>query len=402
MPRPGRLVSCSLRAGFGDAHYGNRAGSTPERANLDLGALQGRSRRWRWHRAGYRFCSTLDAPRVTTILLALLACAGVIYVSCEYFVNGIEWVGYRLGVARSAVGTVLAAFGTALPESVVTFAAVFGHRTPTEQGIGVGTAMGGPLVLATIAYGVAGLVWLASARPGAQDGRSWLAPSAQRRLAGDQGWFLVLFLAKVVLGVVAFAVKPWLGIAFLAAYAWYTWREIAGGGEAGGIFELEPLKLRPRDASPSLTWALLQTGLALAATFVASNLFVGYLAKFGPMVGLSAQLSALLLSPIATELPETLNAVIWLRQGKLSLALGNISGSMIIQATVPSALGIMLTPWMFDRSLVIAGVVTMLAIATMAWQLRRAVLSPARLAAYALFYLGFVLLLLGPWWRAAS
>lgn len=54
--------------------------------------------------------------------------------------------------------------------------------------------------------------------------------------------------------------------------------------------------------------------------------------------------SALLLSLVATELPETLNPVIWVRQGKVALALGNISGAMMIQATIPSALGIFFTP----------------------------------------------------------
>ena len=35
----------------------------------------------------------------------LLGSAIVIYLSCEYFVNSIERVGRRLGVAQSAVGT---------------------------------------------------------------------------------------------------------------------------------------------------------------------------------------------------------------------------------------------------------------------------------------------------------
>lgn len=46
---------------------------------------------------------------------------------------------------------------------------------------------------------------------------------------------------------------------------------------------------------------------------------------------------ALLLSPLATELPETMNALIWVRQGKERLALANTSGAMMIQATIPSA-----------------------------------------------------------------
>ncbi len=84
-------------------------------------------------------------------VLILLACAAVIYLACEYFVNGIEWVGLRLGISENAVGTVLAAFGTALPESVVTFVAVVNGGTAAQKQIGVGAAIGGPLVLATTA-----------------------------------------------------------------------------------------------------------------------------------------------------------------------------------------------------------------------------------------------------------
>ena len=94
---------------------------------------------------------------------------------------------------------------------------------------------------------------------------------------------------------------------------------------------------------------MLQTLAALAVIFLASQLFVHQLEAVGPWLGLSPQLVALLLSPIATELPEILNAVIWVRQGKTSLALGNISGAMMIQATVPSALGLFFTPWLLAR-----------------------------------------------------
>ena len=74
------------------------------------------------------------------------------YFSCELFVNGVEWLGCRLSVTQTATGTILAAFGTALPESVVTFVAVaFGHN-PAEKDIGIGAALGGPLALSTLAF----------------------------------------------------------------------------------------------------------------------------------------------------------------------------------------------------------------------------------------------------------
>src|SRR5258708_25356006 len=116
--------------------------------------------------------------------------------------------------------------------------------------------------------------------------------------------------------------------------------------------ELDPLKLRPRMKEPSAAWAVFQTVLALVVIFFSSRLFVHQLDAIGPWLGMSPQMVALLLSPIATELPEILNAVIWVRQGKIALALGNISGAMMIQATIPSALGIFFTPSMRRKPLV--------------------------------------------------
>src|SRR3954462_11376893 len=97
-------------------------------------------------------------------VVILLACAVAIYLSCEWFVNAVEWLGLRLKVGPLAVGTVLAAFGTALPESVVTFVAVVFGSGPEQKDIGVGAAMGGPLALATAAYGVTGFMMLTSRR----------------------------------------------------------------------------------------------------------------------------------------------------------------------------------------------------------------------------------------------
>ena len=110
---------------------------------------------------------------------------------------------------------------------------------------------------------------------------------------------------------------------------------------------------------------MLQTGAALVVIFFASQLFVHQLETVGPWLGMSPQLVALLLSPIATELPEILNAVIWVRQGKTALALGNISGAMMIQATVPSALGLFFTPWVLGPPLLWGAAVTMVAIVVM-------------------------------------
>src|SRR5579859_3155225 len=108
-------------------------------------------------------------PLFLTVAL-LLGSAAVIYLACEFFVNGVEWVGRRFAVGDNATGSILAAFGTALPESVVTFVAVVFGASAAEKDIGVGAAVGGPLVLSTLAYAVVGL-FLARQRTIETDGR---------------------------------------------------------------------------------------------------------------------------------------------------------------------------------------------------------------------------------------
>lgn len=317
-----------------------------------------------------------------TIFL-LLASAAVIYVSCEFFVNGVEWVGHQFGVSKNATGTVLAAFGTALPESVVTFVAVVFGRDAAQKEIGIGAALGGPLVLATVAYAVVGWVFLSNK---GQQKKRLLSQSASRRLASDQKWFMVIFVIKVGLGLVAFAIKPWLGVLFLLAYAAYVRIELTAAGDWGDVEDLESLKIRPNDKEPAVVWALLQTGAALVVIFLSSQLFVQQIEAIGPWLGLPSQLVALLLSPIATELPEILNAVIWVGQGKQNLAFANISGAMMIQATIPSALGIMFTPWLLEPALIWAAVVTILSISGLYFFLRKNELNAKRLGSFGLFY----------------
>jgi cation:H+ antiporter len=338
----------------------------------------------------------------------LIGCAVVIYLACEWFVNAVEWLGQRLKVGPLAVGTILAAFGTALPESVVTFIAVVFGTGENQKDIGVGAAMGGPLALATIAYGVTGWMMLARRRrrtaeartlvggpPGGTGRNDQTAPASGDdagdldKLARDQRWFMAIFVVKVALGLVAFAIKPWLGLLFFAAYAVYFWREIRGGGEHGGGEELDPLLLQRRRAVPA-TWAVVtQTLVTLAVIFVSSQLFVHQLDAVGPMLGLPATVTALLLSPIATELPEIMNAIIWVRQGKTPLALANISGAMMIQATVPSGLGLLFTPWRFNTPLLISGVATMVAIGYLLILLRAGKFNARNLSYAVLPYLAF-------------
>jgi cation:H+ antiporter len=319
-------------------------------------------------------------------VVLLLTFAGVIYLACEWFVNAIEWLGVELRVGTLAVGTVLAAIGTALPESVVTLVAVLGG-SPSGKEIGVGAALGGPLVLATLAYAIVGVVLLVRHRPGR------LRDVDEQRVRRDQGLFAAISSAALLLGLVSFPGKAVLGLAFFAVYAWYVRLQLRSGDAAHTAEDLEPLRLQPHREAPGRWAVVVQTLGSLVVVVVASQLFVGQLEWAGPAFGIPAAAAALLLSPVATELPEIMNAVIWVRQDKQRLALANISGAMMVQATVPAGIGLLFTPWHYDAVLLSAAVATIAAIGYLIAGGRLGRLTAGWLAGAGVFYLAFAVAL---------
>src|SRR5215217_4893660 len=98
-------------------------------------------------------------------LIELAVALVVILVAAELFTNGIEWFGHKLNLAEGAVGSVLAAVGTALPETMIPLIAIGFAGTRADSGaaheIGVGAILGAPFMLSTLAMFVTGIgvIW---------------------------------------------------------------------------------------------------------------------------------------------------------------------------------------------------------------------------------------------------
>jgi len=101
---------------------------------------------------------------------------------------------------------------------------------------------------------------------------------------------------------------------------------------------------------------------------------------------------SLMLSPLATELPEKYNSVIWIRQGKDHLALANITGAMVFQSCIPVALGLAFSPWHLSSPELLAGTIALVSSAILFINLRDSKLGTPTLAmggvAYAIFVVG--------------
>jgi len=103
-----------------------------------------------------------------------------------------------------------------------------------------------------------------------------------------------------------------------------------------------------RSKEPDTWEIMLQIALSLAAIIIGANLFVEQIKLMSESLGIQAIVLALLIVPIATELPEKFNSFLWIREGKDTFAIGNITGAMVFQSCIPVTIGILLTSWTID------------------------------------------------------
>jgi cation:H+ antiporter len=290
------------------------------------------------------------------LVLALL----VILIAAELFTNGVEWIGEGLGLPEGAVGSVLAAVGTALPETILPLIAIaFGHHAGKE--IGIGAIVGAPFMLSTLAMFVLGVAVLLFARGGR---RPTELLGDRRVLLQDLGYFLAMYALAVVAGLFHPHWFKWaLAAALIVGYVLYVRRHFQGPGEdaeereaTGEVRPLYFLRWKRRlqriraTAPPTVLASITQTAVALTGIIAGARVFVIGIERVATDFHLPALALTLLLAPIATELPEKFNSVLWVGRRKDTLALGNLTGAMVFQSSFPVTIGLLLTPWRFSGS----------------------------------------------------
>lgn len=273
----------------------------------------------------------------------------LILAGAELFTNAVEWAGYCMKLASGATGSLLAALGTALPETVVPVVALAGGQ-PDAESVAVGSVLGASFLLLTLGSAVTGIA--VALRP---RGRIELDPAQVRR---DLGLFCAAF-SLVLLGIVLpLPARVASGVALLAAYALYVRATLGGGNPAEDMPEPLHLFLR-RHGPPPAALIAIQLALAVGLLVVGSRIFVDGITATAASLRISALTLALVVVPLATELPETFNSVLWVRSGDDRLAYGNIAGSAAFQACVLGFIGLAFTSWRPDRSGVVGGVLTL-------------------------------------------
>jgi cation:H+ antiporter len=282
----------------------------------------------------------------------LAASFAVILAGALLFTNAVEWLGRRLEIGEGAVGSLLAAVGTAMPESFIPIVAVIGGAEGSAE-VAIGAIVGAPFLLATIAMMLVGLAALGYRNRRSQ-GRHLRAhvPTLDR----DLSVFLVFFAIALLLGIgLPLGLRIVAAVGLVLAYAIYVQRTLAGGGELQPEETLGPLIIsRTRGEDPTMRAVVTQFVIGLVAMIGGAHLFVEEVTAVAEEIGLAVLVLSLVLAPLATELPEKANSFFWVRDGKDALALGNITGAMVFQSMIPIAIGLAFTDWDLDRFAVLS------------------------------------------------
>jgi cation:H+ antiporter len=267
----------------------------------------------------------------------------LILASCLVFTNAIEWFGKKLNLSQGVVGSIFSAIGTALPETIIPIIAIVYYNTEKSREIGIGAIAGAPFMLSTLAFFVTGIAIVIYNLLGKRSMKMNVDVSVFSR---DLTFFLIIYgIAVLTTFIHTFIIlKAIIAVMLLFSYVIYLRRSFTD--ECPQCENLEPLYFSKYLKVPTkLFWIILQLLLALAGIIFGAQLFVVYIEDISNHLGIAPLVLSIIITPIATELPEKVNSIIWVGKSKDTLALGNITGAMVFQSCFPVVFGILFTSW---------------------------------------------------------
>lgn len=296
------------------------------------------------------------------LFIELLGFLVLILVAAEVFVNALEHLGEKLNISEGVTGSVFAAVGTALPETLVPLLAIFagGKSAQVNEEIGVGAILGAPLMLSTLS-----IFLMAASVLGARGAGGQLTPE-KSGLTRDLNFFLFAFTLSLIAlfvphdGGWARALIAFVMVLIYFFYIMLTLKASAQLVAEGHATEAqEPMLLHRLGFPRHFVIILIQLALGVALLVLGAKGFIHGVEAAAPVLGVSALVLSLMIVPIATELPEKVNSILWIRKRKDTLAFGNITGAMVFQGTLLPAIGVLLTPWVPQKEVLVGVVVTL-------------------------------------------
>jgi cation:H+ antiporter len=325
-------------------------------------------------------------------ILMLFLALGIILLGATVFTNGLEWFGKKMNLSDGAVGSIFAAIGTALPETLVPIIAILFGSPEAGRSIGVGAIIGAPFMLGTLAFFISGVAVIVNRKKRTDYPKMRVDTVVMRR---DMEYFLALYSLAIVCTVLQHPVlRIFIAMTLFLCYGAYALKTIKGNhSHIVEESDLDPCYFAPKSHDPAFGIILFQVVSSLFLIVWGSYIFVEKVQIISMQMGISPFILSMIIAPIATELPEKFNSVIWINKGKDTLAIGNITGAMVFQSSVITAIGIMMTPWQLNHAAFVTVLLTFASVGMAYAQIRiKKTLTPATLLAGGFFYALFLAL----------
>ncbi len=283
-----------------------------------------------------------------TVVSFLALSMGIILSGCELFANGVECVGARLNISHATAGSLLAAVGTALPETMLPIIALLFGSSAHKEGIAVGAILGAPFMLSTLAMFFLGITTFTLYFFKKRE-KPLFAPNI-KAFETDLLFFLPAMVTILIISLVGIRFLNYIG-ALILIITYVAFFRYALGHEAEvGEEYIEDFYFNKYLKCPSnLLTVILQIFSGLVVIVFGAHIFVEYVTVFSIKSGLPSLLLSLIIAPLATELPEKFNSITWTIKKKDTLGMANISGAMVFQATIPVSIGLLFTQWSLSK-----------------------------------------------------
>src|SRR5258708_71807 len=252
---------------------------------------------------------------MTSSWVLLVVSLIVILVGCDLFTNGVEWLGKKLSLGEGAVGSVLAAVGTCMPETLIAILAiVFGEKSGVGDDIGIGAILGAPLMLSTLAFFITGAAVLCFS---ASKLRTPKMRVDHRVLGRDLRFFFIVFsLAAVASYLPGRPLKLCTAAVLIILYAIYVRQTFSDKRSPEADEDISPLRFRRSSKDPALWLVIGQSVIGVVVLVYGAQMFVKELTFVAAATGIRPLILSLIITPIATDLPEKINSIAWVRQKK--------------------------------------------------------------------------------------
>ena len=237
----------------------------------------------------------------------------MLYFGSDWLVDGAKKLALKLGIAPFVVGLTVIAFGSSAPEIITS---IVSTKTP---GIILGNVIGSNIVNVGVAIGVAAMICPLAA----------VYRTMRIELITMIGTaFLLLALAFTGTIGLPFGI---LLLAILVSFVYIVYRTKINDKEGQQAYAAEA---EGADESTSYPILIAMIAVGLVLLYYGATFFVDGATELAHMIGISDFMVGLIIVAIGTSLPEICICAMAAKRGESDLAVSNIVGSNVFNATV--------------------------------------------------------------------